>query len=54
MAVSELHRIVEIDRSEPITQQCTSRGGAVELIDVDIRAPRWGAPGEHTVQHYVE
>ena len=54
MAISELHRIVEIDRSEHITQQYKSHGGALELIDVDIRAPRWGQPGEHTVQHYLD
>lgn len=54
MAVSELDRIAEIDRSERITQQYKSRGGALELIDVDIHAPRWGEPGEHTVQHLVD
>jgi GNAT superfamily N-acetyltransferase len=54
MAVTELDRIAEIDRSEHITQQYKFRGGALELIDVDIRAPRWGEPGEHTVQHYVD
>lgn len=54
MAVSELDRIAEIDRSEYITQQYKARGGVLELIDVDIRAPRWGEPGEHTVQHKVE
>ncbi|HUI25013.1 MAG TPA: GNAT family N-acetyltransferase [Candidatus Kryptonia bacterium] len=54
MTVSGLDRIAEIDRSEYITQQYKSRGGLLELIDVDIRAPRWGEPGEHTVQHYVE
>ncbi len=54
MALSELGRIGEIDRSEDITQQYKCRGGALELIDVDIHAPRWGQPGEHTVQHYVD
>ena len=54
MTVSELDRIAEIDRSEHITQQYVSRGGNLELVDVDIRAPRWGEPGEHTVQHRVE
>lgn len=54
MAISELGRIAEIDRSEHITQQYVSRGGILEVVDVDIRAPRWGEPGEHTVQHRVE
>lgn len=54
MTLSELGRIAEIDRSEHITQQYRSRGGALELIDVEIRAPRWGEPGEHTVQHHVD
>lgn len=53
MAASELARIGEIDRSEHITQAYKSRGGALELVDVDIRAPRWGETGGHTVQHYV-
>jgi GNAT superfamily N-acetyltransferase len=53
MALSELGRIAEIDRSEQITQQYKSRGGILELIDVDICAPRWGEPGGHTVQHYL-
>src|SRR5205823_12838617 len=54
MAVSEIDRIAEIDRSEQITQQYKSRGGVLETIDVDISAPRWGEPGEHTVQHRIE
>ena len=54
MAVSELCRIAEIDRSEHITQQYKSRRGVLELIDVDIHAPRWGEPGAYTVQHYVD
>lgn len=54
MAGSELDRIAEIDRSERITQQYKSCDGVLELTDVDIRAPRWGEPGEHTVQHRVE
>lgn len=54
MADSELQRIAEIDRSERITQHYKSREGVLDLIDVDIRAPRWGEPGGHTVQHYVE
>src|SRR5687768_10591222 len=54
MAASKLARIAEIDRSEHITQQYKSRDGGLELIDVDIRAPRWGEPGEHTVEHYVD
>jgi GNAT superfamily N-acetyltransferase len=52
MMSSELGRIHEIDRSEHVTQQYKWREGSLELIDVDIRAPRWGEPGEHTVQHY--
>jgi GNAT superfamily N-acetyltransferase len=54
MAASELARIGEIDRSERITQLYESRDGVLGLIDVDINAPRWGEPGEHTVQHRVE
>jgi GNAT superfamily N-acetyltransferase len=54
MGVSELARIAEIDRSERITQQYKSRGGSLELIDVDIRAPRWGEPGEQPVRYYVD
>jgi ribosomal protein S18 acetylase RimI-like enzyme len=54
LAVSGLGRIGEIDRSEHITQQYKSRGGALELVDVDVRAPRWGEPGGHTVEHYIE
>lgn len=54
MEASELDRIVEIDRSERITQQYKVRDGTLELIDVDIDAPPWGAPGAHTVQHNVD
>jgi len=54
MAISEFDRIADIDRSEQITQQYKSRGSALELVDVDIRAPRWGEPGAHTVQHYID
>ena len=54
LAISELGRIGEIDRSEHITQQYKSRGGALELVDVEIHAPRWGEPGAHTVHHYVD
>ena len=54
MDASELDRIGEIDRSERITQQYKSRAGALELIDVDIHAPRWGEPGEHTVQQLID
>jgi GNAT superfamily N-acetyltransferase len=52
MTSSELERIGEIDRSERITQQYRWLEGRLELTDVDIRAPRWGEPGEHTVQYY--
>ena len=54
MAISELDRIAEIDRSEHISQQYKCRDSVLELIDVDIRAPRWGELGEHTVQHYID
>jgi len=54
MAVAELDRVAEIDRSEHITQQYKSRAGALELIDVDIHAPRWGEPGERTAQQYID
>ncbi len=54
MAVDELSRIAEIDRSERITQQYRQRGGALELVEVDIDAPRWGEPGEHPVEHRIE
>jgi GNAT superfamily N-acetyltransferase len=54
MAASDLPRIAEIDRSEHITQQYRSRGARLELVEVDIRAPRWGDPGEHSVEHYVD
>lgn len=54
MAVDELGRIAELDRSERITQQYRQHDGALELIEVDIDAPRWGAPGEHPVRHYLE
>ena len=54
MSISELARIAEIDRSEHITQQYRARGGNLELIAANIHAPRWGEPGEHSVQHYVD
>jgi GNAT superfamily N-acetyltransferase len=54
MAIGELARIAEIDRSEHIAQQYTSRGGVLDLIDVDILAPRWGEPGGRRVQEYVD
>ncbi|MFN7573408.1 MAG: GNAT family N-acetyltransferase [Betaproteobacteria bacterium] len=54
MALAELGRIGEIDRSERITQQYKRHGGILELIDVDIDAPRWGGPGAWTVQQYVD
>lgn len=53
MAVSELARIAEIDRSERITQQYKQRGEMLELIVVDIDAPRWGEPGEATIEHRI-
>lgn len=54
MDMSELGRIAEVDRSERITQQYRCHGGVLELIDVDIDAPRWGEPGEHAVEHYID
>ena len=54
MAVSEMARIAEIDRSERITQQYEQRGETLELVDVDIDAPRWGAPGDATIEERIE
>ena len=54
MANDELGRIVEIDRSERITQQYKSRDGLLELIDVDIDAPAWGQPGGAPVDYYID
>ena len=54
MSADELARIAEIDRSERITQQYKWREGNLELHDVDIDAPRWGEPGEHSVRYYVD
>lgn len=51
---SELGRIGEIDRSERITQQYKASGGDLEVIEVDIDAPRWGEPGESPVQHRID
>ena len=53
LTVSELTRIGEIDRSERITQQYRQRGRVLELIEVDIDAPRWGEPGETTLEHRI-
>lgn len=54
MALSELARIAEIDRSERITQQYRQRSETLELIDVDIDAPRWGQRGEATIDHRID
>jgi len=54
LAVSELARIAEIDRSERITQQYRQRGATLELVDVDIDAPRWDEPGEATIEHRID
>lgn len=54
MAIAEIVRIAEIDRSEHITQQYQSRKGVLALIDVDIQAPRWGDPGARPLQEYVD
>ena len=53
MGISELGRIEEIDRSEHIVQQYRAHGGVLSLVDVDIRAPRWGEPGEAPVAQVV-
>jgi len=54
MAVSELARIGKIDRSERITQQYRQRGQMLELIEVDIDAPRWDEPGEATIEQRID
>ena len=54
MMPSELGRIGEIDRAEHITQEYRWRESRLQLFDVDIRAPRWGEPGEHSVEHYCD
>lgn len=54
MAGFELARIGEIDRSERITQQYRQRGQMLELIEVDLDAPRWGEPGEATIEHRID
>lgn len=54
MAISELDRLGAIDHSEQIKQQYKSHGGVLELIEVDIDAPRWGEPGERSVQQYID
>lgn len=51
MAITELGRIVEIDRSEYIAEQYRSRGGVLDLVNVDIHAPRWS---ERAVQQYLD
>lgn len=54
MAAFELARIGEIDRSERIAQQYRQRRQMLELIEVDIDAPRWGEPGEATIAHRID
>lgn len=54
MADPDLARIGEIDRSERITQQYRQHGPMLELIEVDVDAPCWGAPGEATVEHRID
>jgi len=54
MAASEISRIGEIDRSERITQQYRQCGTNLQLIDVDIDAPRWGEQGETTIEYRVD
>ncbi|MCB9898124.1 MAG: GNAT family N-acetyltransferase [Planctomycetes bacterium] len=54
MDATEVGRIGEIDRSEHITQQYRVSDGVLELVDVDIHALRWGAPGGIDLQELVE
>jgi GNAT superfamily N-acetyltransferase len=54
MAASELARLGEIDRSERITQQYRCCDGVLELVDVDIDAPRWGEPGENPLERLID
>ncbi|MEZ5557997.1 MAG: GNAT family N-acetyltransferase [Pseudomonadales bacterium] len=54
MKASEIARIAEIDRSERITQMYRQRGSSLLVVDVDIDAPRWGEPGEETIEHRIE
>ena len=51
MAVSELGRIAEIDRSEDITEEYKGRGGTLALVDVAVHASRGG---ESTVRELVD
>lgn len=54
MLAPELARIAEIDRSERITQQYRQRGELLELFDVDVDAPRWGEPGEDSIENRID
>lgn len=56
MAASELGRIVEIDRSEHVTQLYVYRRGALEVRSVDVQVPTWSRLGdhEHSVQSKVD
>ena len=55
LPTSDIERIRDIDRSERIDQQYRVRDGHLEIIDVDIDAPRWGTPrSEHPVEHYID
>lgn len=51
---ADIARIAEIDRSERITQQYRQHGEFLELIDVDIDAPRWGEPGEAAIEQRID
>lgn len=54
VAVSELGRIAESDRSEDTTAQFRSCGATLELVDVEIRVPRQGQLGAKAVQHDID
>jgi GNAT superfamily N-acetyltransferase len=54
MDARELERIGDMDRSERITQSYVFADDGLRLVDVDIHAPRWGEPGEASVQHLVD
>jgi ribosomal protein S18 acetylase RimI-like enzyme len=55
MNLSEIGRIVELDRSEHVTLGYFVRDGKIEAEKVDWRIPRWSADGpEHSVPVQIE
>jgi len=56
LAISDITRIGEIDRSEHVTVGYTVRDGQLQAEAVDWRVPRWSAVGygDHHVQTLVE